>query len=83
MARWCVDASETPPVVSEIVFTSTSGPGEERAGAHPVIRLIYAGGYINGSARALVLGDRLAHKGVIVVTIAYRLGRLASLRIQS
>ena len=41
----------------------------------PVIVWIYRGGYINGSASMpLSWGDRLAQKGVIVVTIAYRLG---------
>src|SRR5271156_2345920 len=40
----------------------------------PVIVWIYGGGYINGSASMpLYWGDRLAHKGVVVVTIAYRL----------
>ena len=41
---------------------------------------IYGGGYINGSASMpLYWGDRLAHKGVIVVTIAYRVGPLGFL----
>ena len=41
---------------------------------------IYGGGYINGSASMpLYWGDRLAHKGVVVVTIAYRLGPLGFL----
>jgi len=46
----------------------------------PVIVWIYGGGYINGSASMpLYWGDRLAQKGVIVVTIAYRLGPLGFL----
>src|ERR1017187_8364982 len=41
----------------------------------PVMVWIYGGGYINGSASMpLYWGDRLAHKGVIVVTIGHRLG---------
>ena len=41
---------------------------------------IYGGGYINGSASMpLYWGDRLAQKGVVVVTIAYRLGPLGFL----
>jgi carboxylesterase type B len=53
----------------------------KRAQEHlPVIVWIYGGGYINGSASMpLYWGDRLAHKGVIVVTIAYRLGPLGFL----
>jgi para-nitrobenzyl esterase len=46
----------------------------------PVIAWIYGGGFINGSASMpLYWGDRLAHRGVIVVTIAYRLGPLGFL----
>jgi para-nitrobenzyl esterase len=46
----------------------------------PVIVWIYGGGYINGSASMpLYWGDRLAQKGVVVVTIAYRLGPLGFL----
>ena len=53
----------------------------KRAREHlPVIVWIYGGGYINGSsAMPLYWGDRLARKGVIVVSIAYRLGPLGFL----
>jgi para-nitrobenzyl esterase len=76
---------ETPPAVSEdclylniwtpaITITKTV---HERL---PVIVWIYGGGYINGSASMpLYWGDQLAQKGVIVVTIAYRLGPLGFL----
>ena len=38
---------------------------------------IYGGGWANGSASILIYwGDRLAKHGVIVVTIAYRVGAL-------
>jgi para-nitrobenzyl esterase len=41
---------------------------------------IYGGGYIYGSASMpLYWGDRLAQKGVIVVTVAYRFGPLGFL----
>jgi para-nitrobenzyl esterase len=71
---------ETPPAVSEdCLYLNIWTP----ANANPTTRLlpvlvwIYGGGYINGSASMpLYWGDRLAHKGVIVVTIAYRLGPL-------
>jgi para-nitrobenzyl esterase len=71
---------ETPPAVSEDclylnVWTPAKAP--ERL---PVIVWIYGGGFVNGSASMpLYWGDRLAHKGVIVVTIAYRLGPLGFL----
>ncbi len=46
----------------------------------PVLVWIYGGGYTNGSAAMpLYWGDRLAQKGIIVVTIAYRLGPLRHL----
>jgi para-nitrobenzyl esterase len=72
---------ETPPVVSEdclyLNIWTPSRTGQQRL---PVIVWIYGGGYINGSASMpLYWGDRLAQRGVIVVTIAYRLGPLGFL----
>ncbi len=71
---------ETPPAVSEdclYLNIWTPAKAQERL---PVIVWIYGGGFINGSASMpLYWGDRLAHKGVIVVTIAYRLGPLGFL----
>ncbi len=75
---------ETPPAVSEDclylnIWTPANSPREHL----PVIVWIYGGGYINGSASMpLYWGDRLAHKGVIVVTIAYRVGPLGFLALQ-
>jgi para-nitrobenzyl esterase len=72
---------ETPPTVSEDclylnIWTPSKSPQERL----PVIVWIYGGGYVNGSASMpLYWGDQLAHKGVIVVTIAYRLGPLGFL----
>jgi para-nitrobenzyl esterase len=72
---------ETPPKVDEDclylnIWTSAKGAHQRL----PVIVWIYGGGYINGSASMpLYWGDKLAHKGVIVVTIAYRLGPLGFL----
>jgi para-nitrobenzyl esterase len=76
---------ETPPAVSEDCLYLNLWTPVKRAHEHlPVIVWIYGGGYINGSAAMpLYWGDQLAHKGVIVVTIAYRLDRLAFLRIRS
>src|SRR5579863_8552784 len=74
---------ETPPVVSEdCLYLNIWTPAKKKT-AHeglPVIVWIYGGGYINGSASMpLYWGDRLAHKGVVVITIAYRLGPLGFL----
>ena len=72
---------ETPPVVSEdCLYLNIWTPAKTAHEHLPVIVWIYGGGYINGSASMpLYWGDRLARKGVIVVTIAYRLGPLGFL----
>ena len=72
---------ETPPAVSEDCLYLNIWTEANKVQEHlPVIVWIYGGGYINGSASMpLYWGDRLAHKGVIVVTIAYRLGPLGFL----
>ena len=72
---------ETPPVVSEdCLYLNIWTPAKSAQEHIPVIVWIYGGGYINGSASMpLYWGERLAHKGVIVVTIAYRLGPLGFL----
>jgi para-nitrobenzyl esterase len=72
---------ETPPVVSEdCLYLNIWTPAKSVQERLPVIVWIYGGGYINGSASMpLYWGDRLAQKGVVVVTIAYRLGPLGFL----
>ena len=72
---------ETPPAVSEdCLYLNIWTPAKSAHEHLPVIVWIYGGGYTNGSASMpLYWGDRLAHKGVIVVTIAYRLGPLGFL----
>jgi para-nitrobenzyl esterase len=72
---------EAAPSVSEDCLYLNIWTPTRTAHEHlPVIVWIYGGGYINGSASMpLYWGDRLAQKGVIVVTIAYRLGPLGFL----
>ena len=72
---------ETPPKVSEdCLYLNIWTPAKTAPEHLPVIVWIYGGGYINGSASMpLYWGDRLAHKGVIVAAIAYRLGPLGFL----
>ena len=74
---------ETPPTVSEdCLYLNIWAPAKAKTSNDhlPVIVWIYGGGYINGSASMpLYWGDRLAQKGVIVVTIAYRPGPLGFL----
>lgn len=67
---------ETPPKVSEDclylnIWTTNVGTKESR----PVLVWIYGGGFTNGSASMpLYWGDHLAKRGIVVVTIAYRVG---------
>ena len=71
---------EKPPAVSEdCLYLNIWTPA--RADGHlPVMMWIHGGGYTNGSASMpLYWGDRLAQRGVIVVTVAYRLGPLGFL----
>jgi para-nitrobenzyl esterase len=72
---------ETPPVVNEdCLYLNIWTPAKSAHEHLPVIVWIYGGGFISGSASMpLYWGDRLAHRGVIVVTIAYRLGPLGFL----
>jgi para-nitrobenzyl esterase len=72
---------ETPPRVDEdCLYLNIWTPVKHPHQRLPVIVWIYGGGYINGSASMpLYWGDRLAQKGAIVVTIAYRLGPLGFL----
>ena len=72
---------EMPPAVSEDCLYLDIWTPASKANQHlPVIVWIHGGGYTNGSAATpLYWGDRVAHKGVIVVTIAYRLGPLGFL----
>ena len=72
---------EAPPNVSEdCLYLNIWTPAKGAAQKLPVIVWIYGGGYRNGSAAMpLYWGERLAHQGVIVVTIGYRLGPLGFL----
>ena len=72
---------EVPPAVSEdCLFLNIWAPSRVAATPLPIIVWIHGGAYNNGSASMpLYHGDRLAHKGVIVITVAYRLGVLGFL----
>ena len=70
------DPGVGPPPMSEDCLTlNVWAPAV--AGALPVMIWIHGGGYNNGSGTAALYdGTRLAQRGVVVVTINYRLGRL-------
>ncbi len=68
---------ETPPKVSEDCLYLNIWTPAGADGRTPVLVWIYGGGFSNGSASMpLYWGDRLARRGVIVVTVAYRVGAL-------
>lgn len=67
---------ETPPAVSEdCLYLNVWTPVANDRARLPVFVWIYGGGFTNGSASMpLYWGDRLARRGVIVVTLGYRVG---------
>jgi para-nitrobenzyl esterase len=72
---------ETPPPTSEdCLYLNIWVPAKKAMKGLPVFVWIHGGGYTNGSASMpLYWGDALARRGIIVVTIAYRLGPLGFL----
>src|SRR5579862_4692835 len=67
---------ETPPAESEdCLYLNLWKPAKHAGGPLPVMVWIYGGGFVSGSASMpLYWGDRLARKGIIVVTFGYRVG---------
>jgi para-nitrobenzyl esterase len=64
------------PMSEDCLTLNVWAPGE-RDHPLPVMVWIHGGGYINGSGTAALYdGARLASRGVVVVTLNYRLGRL-------
>jgi para-nitrobenzyl esterase len=71
---------DAPRVSEDCLFLNIWTPASRAAEPLPIIVWIYGGAYNNGSASMpLYHGDRLAHKGAIVITVAYRLGALGFL----
>jgi len=71
------DPGVGPPPMSEDCLTLNIWAPQEATGLVPVMVWIHGGGYNNGSGTAALYdGSKLARRGVVVVTINYRLGRL-------
>ncbi|KQY91737.1 carboxylesterase/lipase family protein [Brevundimonas sp. Root1423] len=71
------DPGVGPLPMSEDCLTLNVWTPVERAGPRPVMVWIHGGGFNNGSGTAALYdGANLARRGVIVVTVNYRLGRL-------
>ena len=67
---------EAPPRISEdCLYLNVWAPARRAGPPAAVMVWIHGGGYTNGAtAMPLYWGDRLARKGVVVVSLAYRLG---------
>ncbi len=74
-------AGEAPPKISEdCLYLNVWTQARRRGVDAPVMVWLYGGGYTNGSAAMpLYWGDRLARRGVVVVSFGYRLGPLGYL----
>ena len=72
---------EAPPRTGEdCLYLNVWTPAKQAGERLPVMVWIHGGGYTNGStAMPLYAGDRLARRGVVVVSLAYRLGPLGFL----
>ena len=72
---------EAPPVTSEdCLYLNVWSPVERGAERLPVIVWIHGGGWTNGAtAMPLYSGANLAKRGVVFVSVAYRLGPLGFL----
>ncbi|MFA4892904.1 carboxylesterase/lipase family protein [Brevundimonas sp.] len=71
------DPGVGPLPMSEDCLTLNVWTPADRAGPRPVMVWIHGGGFNNGSGTAALYdGTNLARRGVVVVTINYRLGRL-------
>ncbi|MEO8926493.1 MAG: carboxylesterase family protein [Caulobacteraceae bacterium] len=67
---------ETPPKISEnCLYLNIWTPAKAATARLPTMVFIHGGGFSNGSASMpLYWGDKLTRKGVVVVTVGYRLG---------
>jgi para-nitrobenzyl esterase len=81
MQRGTSMPGETPPATSEdCLYLNIWTPPAAQGKRLPVIVWLPGGGFANGSAAMpLYHGDALARRGVIVVTVGYRLGALGFL----
>jgi para-nitrobenzyl esterase len=69
-----------PRTNEDCLYLNVWAPAKRTHGAAPVMVFIPGGGYANGATSLpLYWGDRLAKRGVVVVTVAYRLGALGFL----
>ena len=69
-----------PKTAEDCLYLNVWTPAKHSRERLPVMVFIHGGGYTNGATSLpLYWGDRLARRGVVVVTLAYRLGVLGFL----
>lgn len=74
-----IPGEPAPRTAEDCLYLNVWTP-RRAGGPRPVMVWIHGGGYANGStALPLYWGDRLARRGVVVVTLSYRLGALGFL----
>ncbi len=74
------DDAPPEPMSEDCLYLNIWTPPAAANARFPVMVWIYGGGLMNGSASTpLYAGDRLARRGVVVVTANYRLGALGFL----
>lgn len=74
------DAPITQPMAEDCLFVNVWSPQQKSGAKLPVMVFIHGGGYEGGSGSdPLYDGTRLAQRGVVVVSINYRLGVLGFL----
>ena len=72
---WTAEYLADPPFSEDCLFLNVWTPTLHPAGKLPVVVWIHGGGFSEGSGAVPVYrGDHLAQKGVVVVTINYRMG---------
>jgi para-nitrobenzyl esterase len=70
----------TPRVSEDCLYLNIWAPAKRKPAPRPVMVFIHGGGWSNGATSLpLYWGDALARRGVVVVTLAYRLGPLGFL----
>ncbi len=78
--RYGSDAPQKNPDVGsqseDCLFLNVWAPADASKRPYPVMVWIHGGGLIQGSGR--IAGEKFAEKGVVLVSINYRLGRLGS-----
>jgi para-nitrobenzyl esterase len=79
-APWTAEYTIAGPTSEDCLFLNVWTPKAESNAKHPVLVWIHGGGFVSGSGSVAVYqGAQFAKKGIVVVTINYRLGALGFL----